>query len=110
LFDRLRAGRSEGADEGPAADERYLRDWTASRTGVEAFVEPQTNFSDLTVVLVAGDGQWTRRRVGGASAARRLGLQLGIPVYDVQRVGYPRRMRDHDARMRAERKRLPEEG
>jgi hypothetical protein len=30
---------------------------------------------------------------------------LEIPVYDVQKVGYPQRMRDYDARMRIERRR-----
>jgi hypothetical protein len=80
------------------------------RTGVEAFVEPQTTFTEVTVVLVASDGEWTRRRVGGANGARRLGEQLGIPVYDVQRVGYPQRMRDYDARRRAERRRTGEQG
>ena len=47
----------------------------------------------------------TRRRVGGESGARRLSDQLQIPVYDVQKVGYPQRMRDHDARRRIERQR-----
>jgi hypothetical protein len=61
--------------------------------------------TDVTVVLVASDGEWTRRRVGGEAGARRLGEQLTIPVYDVQRVGYPQRMRDYDARRRAERRR-----
>jgi len=113
LFDRFRSGRSGaqgGTDVGPAADQRYLREWAAARTGVEAYVEPQTNFTEVTVVLVASDGEWTRRRVGGASGARRLGEQLGIPVYDVQRVGYPQRMREYDARRRADRRRAAEEG
>ena len=50
------------------------------------------------MVLVASDGEWTRRRAGGAAGARRIGEQLHIPVYDVQKVGYPQRMRDYDAR------------
>jgi hypothetical protein len=113
LLDRFRAGRSRargGTDVGPAADQSYLRQWAATRTGVEAYVEPQTTFTEVTVVLVANDGEWTRRRVGGATGARRLGEQLGIPVYDVQRVGYPKRMRDYDARRRAERRRAAEDG
>jgi hypothetical protein len=110
LLDRFRAVRHGAADGGLAADQRHLGEWAAARHGVEAYVEPQTNFSDLTVVLVASDGEWTRRRVGGPSGARRLGEELGIPVYDVQRVGYPRRMRDYDARRRVERRRLLEEG
>ena len=31
--------------------------------GVEAYVEPKTTVTDVTVVLVADDGEWTRRRV-----------------------------------------------
>ena len=115
LFDRFRSGRratapSGGVDAGAADDLRYLRDWAAGRTGVEAYVEPKTNFTDVTVVLVASDGEWTRRRVGGASGARRLGEQLRIPVYDVERVGYPQRMRDYDARRRAARRAVADEG
>jgi hypothetical protein len=103
MFDRLRPSR--GARAEGAAELEYMRDWTAQRTGVEAFVEPETTVTELTVVLVAGDGEWTRRRVGGEAGARRLSGQLQIPVYDVQKVGYPQRMRDHDARLRIERRR-----
>ncbi|MCV7317995.1 oxidoreductase [Mycolicibacterium confluentis] len=99
-FDRFRGG-----DRGSAGDLRYMRDWVAQHVGVEAFVEPKTTVTDLTVVLVAHDGEWTRRRVGGEAGARRLSSQLQIPVYDVQKVGYPQRMRDFDARRRIERKR-----
>jgi hypothetical protein len=59
----------------------------------------------MTVVLVAKDGEWTRRRVAGAAQARRLGVELEIPVYDVRRLGYPQRMRDHQARQRILRER-----
>ncbi len=103
LFDRFRSGR--GAESGLAADLRHLHEWAAQRAGVEAFVEPETSVTPMTVVLVAADGEWTRRPVGGAAGARRLGEQLGIPVYDVEKVGYPQRMRDHDARRRVERRR-----
>jgi hypothetical protein len=111
LFDRFRKGGRGGSrgDLGTAADQRYLREWAWARTGVEAFVEPRTTVTDVTVVLVANDGEWTRRRVGGPSGARRLGEQLKIPVYDVQRVGYPQRMRDYDARRRVQRRRAGEE-
>jgi hypothetical protein len=103
MFDRLRPSRGTRADG--AAELKYMRDWTAQRTGVEAFVEPKTTVTELTVVLVASDGEWTRRRVGGEAGARRLSGQLQIPVYDVQKVGYPQRMRDRDARLRIERRR-----
>ena len=107
LFDRFRGRRfARGADgHDPAADLRYLHQWVAEHTGVEAFVEPKTTVTDVTVVLVATDGEWTRRRAGGDAGARRLSERLKIPVYDVQKVGYPQRMRDYDARRRIERER-----
>jgi hypothetical protein len=101
LLDRFRGRGSQGADgHDPAADVNYLRQWVAEHHGVEAFVEPKTTVTDVTVVLVAADGEWTRRRAGGDSGARRLSDRLGIPVYDVQKIGYPQRMRDYDARQR----------
>jgi hypothetical protein len=106
LFARFRRGgfpRVSGADLD--VNLQYLREWVAGHHGVEAFVEPQTTVTEVTVVLVAADGEWTRRRTGGDRGARRLSKQLMIPVYDVQKVGYPQRMRDFDARRRIERKR-----
>ena len=88
-----------------ADDEAHLRAWAAARTGVEAFVEPRTTVTDTTVVLVAADGEWTRRRVAGPAGARKLARSMRMPVYDVQIVGYPKRMRDHDARRRILRER-----
>jgi hypothetical protein len=107
LFDRFRGGQKVRSADGrdPAADLQYLYQWVAEHTGVEAFVEPKTTVTDVTVVLVAADGEWTRRRAGGDAGARRLGDRLEIPVYDVQKVGYPQRMRDYDARRRIERDR-----
>ena len=107
LFDRFRGGRSPrgAAAQAAAADLHYLQQWVAEHVGVEAFVEPRTTVTDLTVVLVAADGEWTRRRAGGEAGARRLSERLQIPVYDVQKVGYPQRMRDFDARRRIERDR-----
>jgi hypothetical protein len=103
LFDRFRPARRGESDV--ADDQRHLREWAGQHTGVEAFVEPKTSVTPMTVVLVAADGEWTRRPAGGPTGARRLGEQLGIPVYDVQKVGYPQRMRDYDARRRIERRR-----
>ncbi|MGB2921723.1 MAG: oxidoreductase [Mycobacterium sp.] len=111
LFNKLRrrrgAGRAAASD--PAADLRYLQQWVAEHIGVEAFVEPKTTVTEVTVVLVAADGEWTRRKAGGDAGARRLSDRLKIPVYDVQKVGYPQRMRDYDARRRIQRKRAQRE-
>ena len=58
-------GRLRGG--GHSAEEAYLREWTRSHAGVEAFVEPRTAVTETTVLLVAADGEWTRRRVAGPS-------------------------------------------
>ena len=102
LFRRM--GRSAG---GGTADGRRLREdeahlarFARSRDGVEAFVEPRTSVTETTVVLVAADGEWTRRRVPGPQAAHQLAHRLGIPAYDAAVVGYPQRMRDYNSRMK----------
>ncbi|OMC40007.1 oxidoreductase [Mycobacterium sp. GA-1841] len=106
LFDGFRRGRPARRSAGDRAEDlRYLQQWVADHVGVEAFVEPRTTVTEVTVVLVAADGEWTRRRAGGEAGARRLSDRLQIPVYDVQKVGYPQRMRDYDARRRIERQR-----
>ncbi|WP_263730323.1 oxidoreductase [Cellulomonas sp. SG140] len=83
----------------------YLREFVATRVGVEAYVEPATHVTPSTVMLVATDGEWTRRRVPDARAAGAIARELGIPVYDVQRTGYPQRMRDWTSRTRAAQRR-----
>ena len=106
VFDRLRRRGRSGVLRGASdADSDHLEQWAAIRRGVEAFVEPRTTVTETTVVLVAHDGEWTRRRVDGDAGARRLGKNLKIPIYDVALVGYPKRMRDYDARQRVLRER-----
>lgn len=90
-----RPGTLRGADSG---DLVHLEHFAQTRRGVEAYVEPQTNVTAMTVVLVAHDGEWTRRRIGGPEDARRLGQRLAIPVYDVAATGYPARMREYTRR------------
>jgi len=52
------------------------------------------------VVLIASDGEWTRRKVGSPEQAAKLAAKLGIPIYDVAAVGYPPRMREWTRRQR----------
>lgn len=82
-----------------------LREWATSRGaikgGIEAYVEPQTSFSPTTIVLVAGDGEFIRRGIGSPHAAAKLARELGIPIYDTNRVGLPQRMRDYAVRQQA---------
>jgi hypothetical protein len=80
------------------ADVAHLREFARTRSGVEAFVEPPTTMTATTVVFVAHDGEWTRRRVKDAQAAHDLARKLAIPAYDAQVVGYPQRMRDWNRR------------
>ncbi len=100
MLDRLRRRRPGTLRAAGREDEAHLRAWVAAHEGVEAFVEPRTAVTDTTVLLVDRDGAHTRRRIGGPDAARKLARSLAIPVYDVQLVGYPQRMRDHDARQK----------
>ncbi|WP_033295547.1 hypothetical protein [Amycolatopsis jejuensis] len=105
IFDSLRRRGKRGPGPsggrgGGSADTRYLEEWAAARRGVEAFVEPRTTVTDTTVVLIAHDGEWTRRRIGSLEAAQRFGQKHTIPVYEVSRVGYPQRMRDYTERQK----------
>ncbi len=79
----------------------HLQDFVDSRVGVEAYVEPATSVTPTTLILIATDGEWTRRKVPDAKAAFDVARGLGVPVYDVQRTGYPQRMRDWTARQRS---------
>jgi hypothetical protein len=82
-------------------DTRYLREWAGSRRGIEGFVEPRTAVTDTTLLLVAIDGEWTRRRVPSAEWAHNFANKLGIPSYDAAVVGIPDRMREYNRRKKA---------
>jgi hypothetical protein len=78
----------------------HLAEFVRSRRGVEGFIEPQTTVTETTLLLVAHDGEWTRRRIASPEAARRLAHQLSMPIYDVKLMGYPQRMRDYNERQK----------
>jgi hypothetical protein len=98
LFRRRRKAGGGGWRAASQADLEHLEEFARTRRGVEALIEPRTTVTETTVILIAHDGEWTRRRIGGPEDARRLGNKLSIPVYDVALVGYPQRMRDYNAR------------
>ncbi|HEY1485173.1 MAG TPA: hypothetical protein VGF84_03650 [Micromonosporaceae bacterium] len=83
-------------------DREHLERFAQARVGVEAYIEPRTNVTQTTVMLIAHDGEWTRRRVETPEAARRWAHGLSIPVYDVALMGYPQRMRDYNARRKTQ--------
>ena len=111
LFDRF---RSRGRMSRPArdaartgstrvrasdrTDEKHLHDFVAARRGVEGFVEPRTAVSDVTLLLVAHDGEWTRRRVPSVQWAHTFCNKHQVPSYDAAVVGIPQRMRDYNRR------------
>jgi hypothetical protein len=83
-----------------SADESHLHDFATTRRGVEGFVEPRTAVTDVTLMLVAFDGEWTRRRVPSVDWAHRFANSHGIPSYDAAVVGYPARMREWNRRQK----------
>ena len=111
MFDRF---RRKGRTSGPArdatrtgstrvrasdgADARHLEAFVATRQGVEGFVEPRTAVSDVTLLLVAHDGEWTRRRVPSVQWAHQFCNKHQVPSYDAAVVGVPARMRDYNRR------------
>jgi hypothetical protein len=105
---RRRKGAYEqgGPKDGPnmrvdqSAVRAHLTDFVKSRRGVEAYVEPPTNVTATTVILIAHDGEWTRRAAGTREGAFDLARSLGVPVYDVNQTGYPNRMREWNSRQR----------
>jgi hypothetical protein len=93
------------------ADERHLHDFISSRRGVEGFVEPRTTVTDVTLLLVAHDGEWTRRRAPSVAWAHEFCNRNGVPSYDAALVGVPQRMREWN-RLQKQKMRptFPEEG
>jgi hypothetical protein len=67
--------------------------WLDDHAGVEAYVEPKTMMSPLSVVFVDGDGEWKRFALAEDRYLRTLAKDRGIQVFDAGRVGYPPRMR-----------------
>jgi hypothetical protein len=81
-----------------SVDQEHLNSWVGARKGVEGFVEPRTAVSDVTLLLVAHDGEWTRRRVPSVDWAHTFCNKHQIPSYDAAVVGIPQRMRDYNRR------------
>jgi len=95
---RAAAGKQQARDESAAA--AHLARFVASRRGVEGFVEQPTSFNKPSLLLVAHDGEWTRRSVPSPRWAHTFCTEHHIPGYDAGVVGYPQRMRDYNARQK----------
>ena len=92
---RRRASDNRTVDD---AVTTHLTQFVQSRRGVEAFVEPKTSVTQTTILLVAFDGEWTRRVVPSPEWAYAFAESMQIPGYDAAVVGYPQRMRDYNSR------------
>src|SRR3954454_9298986 len=112
LFSRWRRGGGrDGGDgrrqvldrEATSADLDHLRAFAKTREGVAFCVEPETTATDTTVVAVAFDGEWTRRRVGTPKAAEKLARSCKVACHDVTVTRYPPEMRRWNARAKADR-------
>ena len=87
-------------------DQDHLLKFIRTRKGVEGFVEPRTTVTDVTLLLVAHDGEWTRRRVPSVEWAHKFANRNGVPSYDAGLVGIPERMRAYN---RAQKERLKQQ-
>ena len=97
---RAKRGRRGGSNSRAVDDAvtQHLTQFARTRRGVEAYVEPKTAVTQTTILLVAYDGEWTRRVVPSPEWAYSFAESLQIPGYDAAVVGYPQRMRDYNTR------------
>jgi hypothetical protein len=92
-FRRFFKGRGGGSPELSA-----LTRFAGERKGVEGFIEPRTATQPTTLLLVDREGDHARAPVREPRDAVRFCEKLGIPVYDAPVVGYPKRMKEFNAR------------
>lgn len=97
---KLRRGGGPGRPSGKVDDAitMHLSEFASTHRGVEAFIEPRTSVTQTTLLLVAWDGEWTRRVVPSPEWGHKFAESLQIPGYDAAVVGYPQRMRDYNTR------------
>lgn len=97
---RRRSPATEGPRERRRGDREALDEWVRTRVGVEVYVEPKTNITGVSMMLVAADGEFTRKLIDSPKVAQNFARDHHIPVYDAMIVGYPQRMRDYSRRQR----------
>jgi hypothetical protein len=97
LGDRIRSFFSRRSN--PALAE--LEAFASEHKGVEGYIEPRTATSPTTLLLVDRYGEHLRGPVRDPEDGFAFCRRLGVPVYDAQVVGYPKRMRDYERNRRA---------
>jgi len=103
VFSRFRRRPAGGPGSQDSKEERgaaqaHLEEFAHTRVEVEAYVEPATTVTPTTLLLVAEDGEWTRRAVPDRDTAFSFARKLGLRVYDINQSGYPSAMREYNAR------------
>lgn len=102
LFDRFRRRGKKPASGGANAKTlAELEEFMSGKRGVEAYAEPPTAVYDMTMVVVAADGEYLRRPIKDHKQAQSITRKHGVPLYDARIVGYPRRMREYDRGVRS---------
>ncbi len=76
----------------------HLDSFVNTRRGVEAWLEQPTSFNKASILLVAADGESTRRAIPSVAFGYDFASRHDIPAYDAGVVPYPQRMRDYGAR------------
>jgi len=100
---RRRRNRNGAAGSSWTAAAQHLEGFVSTRRGVEAYVEQPTTLTGPSLLLVAYDGEWTRRSAPSAAWARHFAQGHQLPCYDAGVVAYPQRMRDFNSRARRKR-------
>lgn len=100
---KVEVSRADGALDD--ATRTHLEEFVSTRRGVEAWVEEASGINKPSLLLVAHDGEYTRRAVGSTAWAFEFAARHDVPAYQAGVVGYPQRMRDYDARRRLEQRR-----
>lgn len=95
MADRFRRFFKRGGG-GPELE--ALMRFAGERKGVEGFIEPLTATQPTTLLLVDREGDHARAPVREPRDAVRFCDKLGIPVYDAAVIGYPKRMKEFNAR------------
>ena len=77
---------------GPSEQRADIIAWLDGHSGVEAYVEPKTVVSPLSVVFVDADGEWRPFELVEDRFLKDVARERRIKVMDATRVGYPPRM------------------
>jgi hypothetical protein len=96
LGDRIRGFFSKKNNPGL----KELEVFAQERKGVEGYIEPKTATSPTTLLLVDRGGDHLRAAVREPEDAVAFCEGRGIPVYDAQVIGYPKRMKEFEKRRR----------